>query len=164
MRPSSEGWFAQKPGVLSPGRKAALTARSPEPPRAGGASGGGRGGPPGGEAAPLNHALTSPALVPAEPALRVQFCFRLQGEANNSSQVWVCFAFGPRTEPAFQRRKPSRGACPGSECNHAEAKAEIWTQARSAQGSAPEPLRLARTYRPQEHARPREGSVSLGRK
>lgn len=113
MCPSQEGgWFAQNPGVLSPGRNAALTPRGPEPSRAGGARGG--------EAAPLNHALISPAPVPAEPALRVQFCFRLQGEANNSSQVWVCVAFGPCTQPAFQPRKPSRGACPGSECSQAE--------------------------------------------
>lgn len=158
------GVVRSESGRAQPRSEGCFDGAQPSASPAGGASGGGRGGPPGGEAAPLNHALTSPALVPAEPALRVQFCFRLQGEANNSSQAWVCIAFGPRTEPAFQRRKPSRGACPGSECNHAEAKAEVWTQARSAQGSAPEPLRLARTYRPQEHARPREGSVSLGRK
>lgn len=77
MCPSKKGgWFAQNPGVLSSGRNVALTPRGPEPSGAGGARGG--------EAAPLNHALISPAPVPAGPALRVQFCFRLQGEANKA--------------------------------------------------------------------------------
>ena len=106
------GLVRSEPGRAQPGSEGCFDAARPR------AFPGGRAR--GGEAAPLNHAPTSPAPVPAEPALRVQFCFRLQGEANNSSQVWVCIAFGPCTQPAFQPRKPSRGACPGSECSQAE--------------------------------------------
>ena len=144
------GLVRSEPGRAQPGSEGCFDAARPRAFPDGRARGG--------QAAPLNHALTSPAPVPAEPALRVQFCFRLQGEANNSSQAWVCIAFGPCAQPAFQPRGlPRVRMQPGR-------RAGVWPQARSAQGPAPEPVRLARTYRPQEHARPREGSAPLGRK
>lgn len=66
---------------------------------------------------PLNHQLTSPARV---PATRLQFRFRLQAEANNSSHVFglpscaghleytACCILAPHSPASGQEPRPGR--------------------------------------------------------